>query len=153
MLAEISGAETIVAKIEELFLDRTFDVVILGSALINTPNDEERAALLATCRRHVVDNGVVLVERYVPSRLENLANGLLDEHDGLRCSLENVNVNGSDFSATIVYEALDATWTQSFSAIILHRSALERELSNVSLKFIWWLDDRQSWFSARPSIL
>ncbi len=55
MLAQIWGAETILAQIETLALGRTFDAVVLGSNLINTPDDRQRTALLNTCRRHVAE--------------------------------------------------------------------------------------------------
>ncbi len=148
MLAEISGAEKVHAKIEDLELARTFDAVILGSCLINTPHSAERAALLATCRRHVSDSGVVLIERYIPYNLQNAKDGLLEDRDGIRCSLVNVVVDGNRFSATIVYETVEATWTQSFLAIILAQDVLADELSRSALRFCQWLDDRQSWLSA-----
>ena len=37
MLARIRGAETVLARIQELRLGRRFDVVLLASFLVNTP--------------------------------------------------------------------------------------------------------------------
>lgn len=91
MLAEISGAEKVLANVEDLDLARTFDAVVLGSCLINAPDGNERAALLATCRRHVRESGVVLIERHVPRNLRNAKDGLLTDCNGIRCSLKNCN--------------------------------------------------------------
>lgn len=63
MLARVRRAETVCGRIEELRLDRTFDVVLLASHLVNVPDDASRARLLTTCARHVRPDGVVLVER------------------------------------------------------------------------------------------
>ncbi len=60
MLRWVHGAETVIADIEALDLRRRFDAVVLGSHLVNTADDRTRAAFLATCRRHVADDGVVL---------------------------------------------------------------------------------------------
>ena len=57
MLAHVRGAETVLADIETLDLGRGFDAVLLASTLINFPEARTRAALLATCRRHVRPGG------------------------------------------------------------------------------------------------
>src|ERR1700748_2190276 len=50
MLAHVRGAETVCARIEDLSLDRRFDVVLLASHLINADDDAVRSAVLARCR-------------------------------------------------------------------------------------------------------
>jgi len=152
MLAQIWGAETILAQIETLALGRTFDAVVLGSNLINTPDDRQRTALLNTCRRHVAENGIVLIESYAPSRIKALHDGMLEDRDGVRCSLQDFKLSVNEFSATIVYEAVDATWTQSFTAKIFDEDDVTHELRKSGLAFRRWLDDRKTWLSAtRPS--
>src|SRR2546430_14714006 len=66
MLDEIEGAETVLSRIEDLDLGRTFGAVLLMSTLINRPDQSGRLALLGACRRHVATNGVVLIERHDP---------------------------------------------------------------------------------------
>jgi 2-polyprenyl-3-methyl-5-hydroxy-6-metoxy-1,4-benzoquinol methylase len=61
MLARVRGAETVPARIQELHLGRRFDVVLLASFLVNTPDRELRGRFLAACREHVRDDGCVLV--------------------------------------------------------------------------------------------
>ncbi|SEP52108.1 hypothetical protein SAMN04489732_118204 [Amycolatopsis saalfeldensis] len=51
MLAHVRGAETVCARIGDLRLGRRFDVVLLGSHLLNTPDPAQARALLATARR------------------------------------------------------------------------------------------------------
>ncbi len=150
MLAYIAGARTIASSIERLELSERFDAVVLGSNLINVPDAALRAAFLATCRRHVRNDGVVLIERYVPARLERLQDGLLDERDGIRTSLRGLRRSGNEFSATIIYEARDATWSHSFSATLLDDAAIAAELERAGLRFAEWLDEKQGWYSAKP---
>jgi hypothetical protein len=60
MLAQIRGAEAVLADIETLDLGRLFDSVLLGSHLINFPDAETRSALLVACKRHVRSEGADL---------------------------------------------------------------------------------------------
>lgn len=150
MLAYIAGARTIASSIERLELSERLDAVVLGSNLINVPDAALRAAFLATCRRHVRNDGVVLIERYVPARLERLQDGLLDERDGIRTSLRGLRRSGNEFSATIIYEARKATWSHSFSATLLDDAPIAAELERAGLRFAEWLDEKQGWYSAKP---
>ena len=61
MLERIHGAETACSPIETLDLPRRFDVVLLASHLVNTPDDRLRRGFLRACRRHVHDDGRVLL--------------------------------------------------------------------------------------------
>ena len=66
MLACINNSETIESRIEDLALDRRFDVVLLMSHLIEKPDIEQSRAFLRTCRAHVKDHGQVLIQRDSP---------------------------------------------------------------------------------------
>jgi SAM-dependent methyltransferase len=65
MLELIEGAETVLSRIEDLDLGRTFGGVLLMSTLINAP-EEMRLELLRSIRRHLAPAGVALIERYDP---------------------------------------------------------------------------------------
>ncbi len=67
MLAHVRGAEPVLADIEDLELGRTFDAVLLASHFVNIAEDELRRAVLATCRRHLAPDGVVLIQRLDPT--------------------------------------------------------------------------------------
>jgi SAM-dependent methyltransferase len=151
MLANIAVAETVLAPIETLHLDRTFDAVLLGSNLINTPNVEQRSAFLKSCRRHVAEDGVVLIEAYVPARIRAAENGYLGERDGIRCYLSDVVRSGDEFSAKITYEANDATWTHAFSGTILDEDQIIKELAQAGMSFGGWLNSLESWFKCVPT--
>jgi SAM-dependent methyltransferase len=66
MLAHIVGVETVCSSIETLQLGRRFDLVLLMSFVIETADDQQRGAFLATCRRHVSDGGSVVLQRHPP---------------------------------------------------------------------------------------
>jgi SAM-dependent methyltransferase len=73
MLERIRDAETVLARIEDLDLGRRFDAVLFASYLLNVPDQEWRRTLLAACRRHVSDNGCVLVQRHEPEWFDTAA--------------------------------------------------------------------------------
>ena len=59
-------AEPVLGDIETLNLATTYPVVLLASNLINSPDRTVRSKLLATCRRHVSNDGLVILQRYQP---------------------------------------------------------------------------------------
>lgn len=63
MLTYIRGAHTVTVAIETLGLIESFDLVVLGSHLINTQDARLRAAFLDCCRRHVRNGGCVTCVR------------------------------------------------------------------------------------------
>ena len=65
MLAHVRGAETVCARIQDLDLGRRFGAVLLASHLINA-DDETRSSFLDACRRHVADDGCVIVQQHSP---------------------------------------------------------------------------------------
>lgn len=71
MLAHVTGAETVRSRIQDLSLGRGFDAVLLSSNLINAPEDDALAALLATCRAHVAATGCVIVQQHPPAWFES----------------------------------------------------------------------------------
>jgi hypothetical protein len=62
-------------RIEDLWLGRRFDAVLLASHLINTPDEAARQSLLVSARRHLADAGRVLVEWHPPQWFETAAHG------------------------------------------------------------------------------
>src|SRR5690606_17737251 len=66
MLEHVTGARRVCADLHELDLGERFDVVLGASHLINEPKPATRRRLLQVCRRHVAEDGVVLLERYPP---------------------------------------------------------------------------------------
>ena len=64
MLAFIRGAETVLADMETLNLERRFPVVVLASNFINDPAPQGRRAFLECCARHVLPRGQVLLQGF-----------------------------------------------------------------------------------------
>jgi SAM-dependent methyltransferase len=67
MLAHVRDGQTVCARIEDLRLGRRFDAVLLASHLINA-DDDTRIAFLDACRRHVADDGCVIIQHHHLSR-------------------------------------------------------------------------------------
>jgi hypothetical protein len=73
MLERIHGAETVLSRIEDLDLGRRFDAVLFASYLLNVPDLEWRRTLLAAGRRHVREDGCVLIQRHEPEWFDTAA--------------------------------------------------------------------------------
>jgi SAM-dependent methyltransferase len=66
MLAHVRDAETVCARIQDLSLGRRFGAVLLASHLINA-DDVTRRTFLDACRRHVADDGCVIIQQQARS--------------------------------------------------------------------------------------
>lgn len=149
MLAHCApGVETVPADIAGLDLGRTFDVVVLGSHLVNHPT--LAPAFLAACRRHVAADGGVLLERFHPDLLDDL-----DEREG---TVDAVHVrhevhrrDGPTFSASAHYTVEGRTWTQRYDAVVLDDAALDGLLDDAGLHREAWLDEDDRWLLAVPT--
>ena len=149
MLAHLSPAvDAVHADIAGLDLGMTFDVVVLASHLVNHPTDA--GAFLTTCRRHVADHGVVLVERFHPD--------LLDAFDQQEGAVHGVHIRhevqtrqGAQFSASAHYTVAGRTWTQDYAAVLLDDAALAELLRTAGLAPDAWLDDDARWLRAVPA--
>jgi SAM-dependent methyltransferase len=151
MLAHVRDAQTIRASIEDLRLDRRFDVVLLASHLINTPDRAERQAFLDTCARHVQASGCVLIQGHPPQWFDEAGPVERMSAEGITFRLKGVSRPAADLvSATVEYETGDRTWTQSFTARRLTDAALRTALAQAGLALDRYLTDDRSWILARP---
>ena len=151
MLAEISGATTVLSDIEYLALGTSFDAVILGSFLIHAPATGARAALLEVCRRHVKPSGVVLIQHYRDGWPANAAPGFIGEKDGIKAFVDEVARDGRLVRMKLRHEAASGSWTQRFTAETLSQSELVDALAHAGLSFERHLDQDPSWLVARPT--
>lgn len=151
MLGEIHGAETVLSRIEDLDLGRTFDVVLLMSTLINRPDAGGRRALLQTCRRHVAPHGVVLVERYDPMIGLNPA-PTERRFAGVTIRVYDVRREGPLLYQTVEYDAGDlGQWHMRFDGrYILSDEQTIADLTATDLRFRNWIDERRRWVAAVP---
>jgi SAM-dependent methyltransferase len=147
MLAHVRGAETVLADIETLDLERRFDVVLLASNFLNAPDDGELDAVLAACARHVATDGRVLIERMPPEWEPPPATR---EVGGVRITLRDYAPDGDRFAAVMEYEAGGERWMQPFTARLLSDDAVDDALARAGLRRTRWLDERRAWLEAVP---
>jgi SAM-dependent methyltransferase len=151
MLARIRGAETVLARIQELRLGRRFEVVLLGSFLVNTPDRELRRRFLTACREHVRDDGCVLVQRHEPAWFDEAAEGERTS-GGITFRLRDVERPGPGLlAATVEYQVGERRWTQWFTAERLDDRQLAAALGEVGLAVDAYLTADGSWVRAVPA--
>ena len=150
MLACIRGAETVLAKIQRLRLDRRFVAVLLASQLVNVPDRALRRRFLETCRAHVREQGCVLVQRHDPAWFDEAAEdertvgGITFRLRGLRRPAPGL------LAATAEYQAGQRVWTQTFTAERLDDQALEEALAEAGLAVDAYLTGDGSWVRVVP---
>lgn len=156
MLERIRGAETVLARIEDLDLGRRFDAVLMASYLVNVPDFGRRRTLLGSCRRHLRDDGCVLLQRHEPEWFDTAAP--FERHHGelpqgeLVYRMRDVTRPGPGLvSATMEYRIGDRTWTQSFTSQRVDDAQLAADLEAVGLVVDAYLTDDRTWVRARPS--
>ncbi|MEW1722970.1 methyltransferase domain-containing protein [Streptomyces sp. NPDC093109] len=151
MLERIRGARTVRSPIETLELDETFDVVMLASYLVHFGEHRVRDALLRTCRRHVADDGCVLIQREGLDWHTAVPWERVDEAAG--CTVRMVSCepvgDGVD-SLRVEYVFPDATWTQTFRSRVLTKEAFEGYLGEAGLAVDAYLTDDGTWVRAVP---
>ena len=151
MLARVRGAETVRARIQELRLGRRFDVVLLASFLVNTPDRELRRGFLTACREHVRDDGCVLVQRHEPAWFDEAAEGERTS-GGITFRLRDLSRPGPGLLAAMAeYQVGERRWTQSFTAERLDDELLEAALGEVGLVVDAYLTADGSWVRAVPA--
>ncbi|MFJ8919441.1 class I SAM-dependent methyltransferase [Streptomyces sp. NPDC102415] len=152
MLERVRGARTVRSPIEALDLgEERFDAVVLGSFLVHAGDHRVREGLLATCRRYVKDDGVVLIQREgagyhsdLPREREDTAAGCV-----IRIlSAEPVGGGVDEVRAEYVFE--DARWTQTFRSRELSVERFEAYLREAGLAVGRYLTPDGIWVLARP---
>ncbi len=147
MLALVRGAETVLAAIETLDLGRRFDGVVLGSHLVNTPDALQRSLRLACCGRHVLPDGVVLIERHDPDWAATVTEGA-GTHRGLEYAVREVRRDGTLFSAVMEYRLAGQFFRHPFSARILDDAEIAAELDAAGLSLRRVLPGGRRWLEA-----
>ncbi|MEV7394567.1 class I SAM-dependent methyltransferase [Streptomyces sp. NPDC091215] len=152
ILSRIHQAETICSTIESLRLDRKFDVVLLASHLVNVPDTTERNGLLATCRHHVAEDGVVLIQRFTRRWVQE-ASGPRYLGAGIKSetTVEPKNSAGCDLVSVVArYSIGDQHWEQEYITRLLDDSDLSIDLNRARLKLDRWLSEDGRWVVAKP---
>ena len=150
MLAHVRHAQTVCARIEDLALGRRFDVVLLASHLVNTDDIAARTAFLGTCRRHVADDGGVIIQQHAPGWFATAAHAE-NVRDGIIFRMRDVSRPGPDLvSATVEYVDGDQVWTQTFTARRLDDAELAAVLADAGLRLDRYLTADHTWLRAVP---
>jgi SAM-dependent methyltransferase len=142
MLAEIDGATTVLSPIEELALPQTFDVVLLGSFLVHGPS---RAALLATCRRHVAPGGTVLIQREGAGWHENLP-----RRSGVATIVSSADGGDGFREVHVTYDYPDGSWSHTFRSEPLTAEQFEQAVREAGLSVDRYLTADGTWAAAVP---
>jgi hypothetical protein len=120
----------------------------MASHLANTADDDDRAALLGACARHVAPDGIVLLETHEPdwSPAESAT-----ERDGIGFALRDVRRGGPFVEATVEYRAGRRAWRHAFRVRVLNDEELGRELEAAGLRIRRRLGPREAWVEAAPT--
>ncbi|MFI7340703.1 class I SAM-dependent methyltransferase [Streptomyces sp. NPDC050085] len=151
MLERVRGARTVLGTIEGLDLGEKFDVVMLASILVNTADPVVRRGMLDTIRRHVADDGCVLIQRERDGVHENLPRKHVLPSGGVITKLSSVPF-GEDGArlVKVEYTFPDAVWTQTYTIRPMRVEEFERELAGADLKVDRYLSQDRSWVRVVP---
>lgn len=149
MLARIPDLPTVCSRIEGLRLDRRFGVVLLASNMVNS-SPAVRREFLATCRRHVADGGIVVLQQHDPAWFGAVATGTLVVGDITRV-IRSAEPAGQQLRVLVEYQVGDRVWTHAFSPYRIGNEELEADLASAGLALGGWLTGSHTWFTARPA--
>ncbi|MDQ3121207.1 MAG: hypothetical protein M3Q59_01575 [Actinomycetota bacterium] len=137
MLAFIHGAETVLADMETLELERRFPVVVLASNFINNPDSQSRGKPCrrtcpfgSTCRAQHSRN----LRRLVPNRDWS-------EHGDVRLRLRRYETEGVMISGEMEYAIDGQRLVHAFQSKLLTEEQLDADLRAVALRRMRTLDE------------
>jgi len=110
---------------------RRFDTVVLGSHLVNLPDEARRAALLDLAARHVAPDGSVVVEHHPIDWAETAAD--VEPTPGAALGMVDVRREPPFVSAVSVFDIGGRVVRQPFTARVLSEDELAAELARVGL--------------------
>lgn len=147
MIEHITETDTIRSTIGDLRLDRTFDVVLMMSYLINVADDVERRRLLRTCAVHVRPGGSVLLQQQIPGMLRGPAVMVNDYRKLVVSDVEELP--GNRQAATLTHTIGDRTWSQRILTQNLSEDELAAQLAEVGLQRTDYLTPDRTWVRAQ----
>ncbi|WP_229378772.1 bifunctional 2-polyprenyl-6-hydroxyphenol methylase/3-demethylubiquinol 3-O-methyltransferase UbiG [Streptomyces sp. VRA16 Mangrove soil] len=151
MLERVRGARTVRSTIEGLDLGEKFDVVMLASLLVNTGDPVVRRGMLDTVRRHVADDGCVLIQRVRDGAYENLPRErVFPDLDFTIRMVSSVPVGDGVRSAKVEYVFPDARWTQTYRVLPMTPQEFEQALAEAGLKVDRYLTEDRVWVRVVP---
>jgi len=147
MLAHVPpAAATVCADIQDLDLEERFDAAILASGLVNIPSDGERAALLATCHRHLHEGGVVLVQCQDAAWLASARAGQEYSTGEVTVHVDRAEHAPPYADIALRYSHGPDQWLHEFRAEVLQPAQVEKCLAGAGFHDAAWIDAH--WVSA-----
>lgn|GEM_PF-2796020 len=113
-------------------IGRTFDVVILGSHLVNLPDGAARRAFLGLAARHLAPAGTMLVEHH-PLDWAETAAAVSATPGGSQLGMVDVRRDPPFVSAVSVYDVGGRVVRQPFTARVLSEAELASTLEDAGL--------------------
>lgn len=148
MLSFARHARRLRSRIEDLACEERFDAVLLLSHLVNTPEPQQRRALLAVAARHVAANGHVIIQRHDPKAEQRAGHTKVGE---VGIGLSDIDAGQWPLvRATTRYEFGSRRWEQQWEALVLDDDATNRALQAVSLVPVCWTGPGSSPAQLRP---
>jgi hypothetical protein len=120
--------------LRDLDLGRRFHTVILGSHLVNLPDEHRRAAFVALAARHVVEGGVALVEHH-PIDWAQTAEDVRPT-SGAEVGMEDVRRDPPFVSAVSTFDVGGRFVRQPFTARVLSEAELTATLAVARLAIL-----------------
>lgn len=127
----LHDADSSPTDLDALDLGRRFPVVILGSHLVNSPDDVLRRAFLGAARRHLAGDGALLVEHHPIDWAETAEP--TQATPGAEVGMRDVRRDPPFVSAVSVYDIGGRVVRQPFTARVLSEAELEAELASAGL--------------------
>ena len=155
MLMHVREARSVCSRIEDLALDRRFDLVVLGSHLVNTADDELRRSLLTTAARHVKPTGQVLLQRHPPQWFDTLSPGRSQQGvlGPFGVVLSVLAMQDDVLKASVGYEERNKVWTQNFEARKLDGVTLNHCLKECGLSSAKAVAFHDDWVICDPEVV
>jgi SAM-dependent methyltransferase len=149
MLAHVRGVETVRCRIEDLDLDRRFDVVLLASHVLEYVGVDVEA-MLSVCRRHVAPGGRVIFQRQ-PSQWYDTVRPGTWTRKGVHFELCDLRRPAPGVvSATMRYRIGSRTWSHSFTSRRIGDDVLPALLARAGLHFERFISPDGGWVLAGP---
>ena len=152
MLARSPGLPTVCSPIGALRLDRTFDVVLLASTMINA-DPGTRAEFLATVRHHLRGDGIAVFQQNPPDWFETLerAEPVRDDPGGIRRIVRSARWEPPCLRTEVEYQVGGNVWTHAWTSCQISDEELAANLAAAGLRLGDWLTGDHAWFTARPT--
>ncbi|WP_370942190.1 class I SAM-dependent methyltransferase [Amycolatopsis sp. cg5] len=151
MLRTVTGATRVHSDIETLDLDRRFPAVLLLSFLVDSSAYGQSAAFLDTCRRHVADDGVVIVQRTSPEWAATVRAGQSYPWGEFTVEIHSADYTDGLLSVSLEYHnASGATWTHTWRDHVHSDDEFIQQASARGLHHQRWLDDDHEWALLQP---